>query len=147
MSATAAKTGMRKSLWSAITTPVVGPFVLATGAGVGFYVVVLLSYAAVHLTALPRTLALDRVMTVVAVIGLAAHLVTAIRVVRHGDEYIRAVAFKRLTVGALATLGGATIWGLLANVGWAAPLDPIFLYGLFALVNLGVLYFVNADRP
>jgi hypothetical protein len=68
-------------------------------------------------------------------------------VLRHADEFLRAVAFKRVTVAAILTLLIITIWGLFTSAGWAPAFPAMFAYALFALINLVVLAFINTERP
>jgi hypothetical protein len=135
-----------RRLYLSFTTPLLGPFLISTSVAFGLYTVVMLAWAVKTFTPLATPEGVIQAETAICIVAMLFHVGTLLRVVQGDDEFLRAVAFKRIATAAVITLALATIWGLMSNAGWAPQLPLMFLYFGFALVNLATLVFINADR-
>src|SRR5262245_24110348 len=67
----------------------------------------------------------SQVLTVIGAIALAVQALTMANYMSLNDEFMRTVVFKRLAIAAFATILAATVWSLLADMGWAPSFEPI----------------------
>ena len=124
-----------------------GAYLWSIAVAIGSYVTLMLDWVAHWFFQLPPVTEFVQVLTVICCVGMAAHVVTMLLIMRSNDEFIRSLTGKRVTIAAFATFGLLTIWGLLENIGWAPPFTLMFAYALFLLVHTLLVPFINADRP
>lgn len=121
-------------------------YVVITALAMSLYTLTLLVWAAEQwLPNWPRDVL--PLMAVVTIPAIVIHLWSLVRAVVHTDEFLRAVAMKRLLVAAVIVVGGLTAWGLLQFGGWAPAFPLPLVYIAFFVVHVMVIPFINADRP
>ncbi len=131
-------------------TPGLNAYVIATTITMSAYTLVLLVWLVARFTDFPISQMSRggvRVATFVCALGILVHAWTILRLMNSSDEFMRSLMAKRLLIAAFVTLGGATIWALLENVGWLGSFPLIFIYLVFFTVHAAIIPFINADRP